>query len=250
MKAWISYSGLQRIETYPVPEAALREAVLNAVVHKDYASSVPVQISVYSDKLMIWNPGQLPANWTIAKLLAKHASEPFNPHVAGTFFRAGVIESWGRGVERIVAACRKEGRPDPQIEMDTTGVWVTFPYGEPPEAAVLNTTPETKNTTPETKNTTPETENTTPETENTTPETDEQLREKTSKRLLELLGKEPSIGRQALALQLGLSIDGVKYHLNRLRSKGIITHTGPSKSGAWHITNHTLPTNESKESIG
>jgi ATP-dependent DNA helicase RecG len=47
LKAWISYEGLQRIETYPVPEPALREAILNAVVHKDYASAIPIQISVY-----------------------------------------------------------------------------------------------------------------------------------------------------------------------------------------------------------
>ena len=65
MKALISYEGLQRIETYPVPEAALREAILNAVVHKDYASAIPIQISVYADKLMIWNPGQLPTAWTL-----------------------------------------------------------------------------------------------------------------------------------------------------------------------------------------
>jgi ATP-dependent DNA helicase RecG len=102
MKAWISYEGLQRIEADPVPEPALREALLNAVVHKDYASAIPIQISAYSDKLMIWNPGQLPLNWTVERLLAKHASQPFNPDVANAFFRAGYIESWGRGIERIL----------------------------------------------------------------------------------------------------------------------------------------------------
>ena len=61
LKAAITYRGIQRVETFPVPEPALREAVLNAIIHKDYASGTPVQISVYADKLMIWNPGQLPA---------------------------------------------------------------------------------------------------------------------------------------------------------------------------------------------
>jgi len=60
MIAWITYEGVQRVETYPVPEAALREAVLNALIHKDYTSGAPIQISVYADHLMIWNPGQLP----------------------------------------------------------------------------------------------------------------------------------------------------------------------------------------------
>jgi ATP-dependent DNA helicase RecG len=56
MKAVISYEGVQRVETYPVPEEALREAVLNAIAHKDYGSAVPIQISVYDDKIMLWNP--------------------------------------------------------------------------------------------------------------------------------------------------------------------------------------------------
>ena len=102
LKALISYEGLQRVETYPVPEEALREAVTNAVAHKDYASATPIQISVYDDKIMLWNPGQLPQGWTSAQLLEKHASEPYNPDVANAFFRAGMIEAWGRGIEKIL----------------------------------------------------------------------------------------------------------------------------------------------------
>ena len=60
LKARISYEGIQRVETYPVPEEALREAVTNAIAHKDYASAIPIQISVYDDKIMLWNPGHLP----------------------------------------------------------------------------------------------------------------------------------------------------------------------------------------------
>jgi len=65
LRAVISYEGVQRVETYPVPEEALREAVLNAIAHKDYGSAVPIQISVYDDKIMLWNPGQLPPEWTV-----------------------------------------------------------------------------------------------------------------------------------------------------------------------------------------
>ena len=93
LKAGISYVGIQRIETLPVPEAALREAVLNAIIHKDYASGTPIQISVYQDQLMLWNTGELPPDWTVAKLKGKHPSHPFNPDVANAFFRAGMIEA-------------------------------------------------------------------------------------------------------------------------------------------------------------
>jgi len=101
LRAGITYRGIQRVETFPVPAEALREAVLNAIIHKDYASGVPIQISVYPDKLMLWNPGALPHDWTVQKLKAKHPSQPFNPDIANAFFRAGEIEAWGRGIERI-----------------------------------------------------------------------------------------------------------------------------------------------------
>lgn len=96
LKAAISYDGIVRQERFPVPLEALREAVLNAVVHKDYASAAPIQISVYPDKIMIWNPGELPDNWTLDTLLNKHSSRPFNPDIANAFFRSGLIEAWGR----------------------------------------------------------------------------------------------------------------------------------------------------------
>ncbi|MFC6619649.1 Fic family protein [Deinococcus radiophilus] len=126
LKALISYQGLQRIESLQVPEAALREAVLNAVVHKDYSSSVPIQISVYPGRLLIFNPGQLPQGWTLEKLLGKHASLPFNPDIANAFFRAGQIESWGRGIERVREVCRAAGATEPQWKAEPTELWVEF----------------------------------------------------------------------------------------------------------------------------
>lgn len=128
LRAWITYEGIQRLETWPIPMPALREAVLNAVAHKDYASGAPIQISVYPDRLMIWNPGELPPDWTIEKLLGKHASIPYNPDVANVFFRAGMIEAWGRGIERILEACREAGTPEPEVRYETTGLWVVFLY--------------------------------------------------------------------------------------------------------------------------
>ncbi len=128
LKAGISYRGLQRLERLPVPEAALREAVLNAVIHKNYAVSASIQISVYNDKLMIWNPGELPPAWTVEKLKSKHSSQPFNPDVANAFFRAGMIEAWGRGIERILDACREAGTPEPSFRYDHGGLWVEFKF--------------------------------------------------------------------------------------------------------------------------
>jgi ATP-dependent DNA helicase RecG len=132
--AWITYEGLQRVETYPVPRAALREAVINALIHKDYTSGAPIQISVYANRLMIWNPGQLPADWSPERLLTKHPSKPQNPDLAQVFFRTGLIEAWGRGYERIMDACCEAGTPLPTVRHDGAGLWIEWEWVPPDEA--------------------------------------------------------------------------------------------------------------------
>ena len=126
MKANISYKQLQRIEQYPIPETALREAILNAIVHKDYTSGNPIQISVYNNKIIIWNAGELPDKWTVQSLKRKHPSIPFNPDVANAFFRAGMIEAWGRGTIKIINDCRRAKIPIPSFRYDMLGFVVEF----------------------------------------------------------------------------------------------------------------------------
>lgn len=101
LKAAISYQGIQRVEFSPLPEEALREAVLNALIHHDYAVGAPIQIRACADRLSTWNPGELPEGWSVATLLRPHASRPYNPLAARAFFRTGEIEAWGRGVLRV-----------------------------------------------------------------------------------------------------------------------------------------------------
>ncbi|MCH8569589.1 MAG: putative DNA binding domain-containing protein [Balneolales bacterium] len=126
IKALISYEGLNRVETYEYPKEAIREALLNAIAHKDYSGGVPIQISVYNDKLMIWNEGQLPENWTVKNLLEKHASRPYNPDIANALFRSGYIESWGRGTIKIINECKKAGIPEPVFIYDSSDISVEF----------------------------------------------------------------------------------------------------------------------------
>lgn len=121
----ISYEGIQRIEKLEYPETALREAILNAIVHKDYTDTT-IQLSVYDDKLMLWNPGKLPADIPLERLTKKHPSRPRNKHIAEAFFRAGYIESWGRGIEKILTALKEAELPEPVFEESFGGVMVTF----------------------------------------------------------------------------------------------------------------------------
>lgn len=121
----ISYEHNHRVEKLQYPEEALRETVLNAIAHKDYASGQPIQISVYPDHLVFWNPGQLPLNWTVANLFEKHPSQAFNLSIANAFFRSGDIEAWGRGFRRI-AKFTKEAKLLPPKVMVDNGLMITY----------------------------------------------------------------------------------------------------------------------------
>ena len=121
----ISYEQGHRIETPQYPLDALREMVLNAIAHKDYSSGIPIQISVYPDHIVCWNSGQLPENWTVNKLFEKHSSEPFNPAIAQTFFRAGDIESWGRGYRRMATLMTQANLLPPIINTES-GMTITM----------------------------------------------------------------------------------------------------------------------------
>lgn len=139
MKAIITYEGLQRVETLPVPKEALREALLNACINKDYAEPSPIQIRVYENKLEIVNGGVLPDGWTVETLLSSHRSFPYNPDIANAFFRSGEIEAWGRGIERIIMACKNDGFSTPEFRYDASGIWTIFNFEYPERAAVPNT---------------------------------------------------------------------------------------------------------------
>ena len=121
----ITYEGLQRVELLEYPEDALREAILNAIIHKDYSSTY-IFLRVYPDKLTLFNPGPLPEGYSIERLRQEHSSIPRNQHIADVFFKAGFIESWGRGLNRIIDNCVAAGLPEPIIEGQVDGVHVTF----------------------------------------------------------------------------------------------------------------------------
>jgi ATP-dependent DNA helicase RecG len=126
IKALISYEGIYRVETYEYPKEAVREAIHNSVAHKDYTGGTPIQISVYKDKIMIWNYGQLPENWTIDTLQEKHSSVPYNPDISNVFFRTGYIEAWGRGIRKMNEQCADAGLPQPLYYYASSGFWVVF----------------------------------------------------------------------------------------------------------------------------
>ena len=85
MKAMISYDNVTRIETYPLPKAAAREAVYNAIIHSNYAALVPIQIRIHEDAVYISNDCVFPVGWTVETLMERHRSQPYNPNIANGF---------------------------------------------------------------------------------------------------------------------------------------------------------------------
>jgi predicted HTH transcriptional regulator len=78
----------------------------------------PIHIHVYPDKVLIYNDGRLPEKWTVEDLFASHTSKPYNPLIAGAFFRSGQIEEWGRGIEKITNACKEWGNDSVRVGLN------------------------------------------------------------------------------------------------------------------------------------
>lgn len=108
----IKFEGMQRIEQDEYPEAAVREMILNALVHRNYMGA-PTQIRLYKDSFSVWNHGGLPEKISVDDLWKTHRSIPRNPLVADVCFKGGYIDIWGSGTLRIVSACNTAGLPKP-----------------------------------------------------------------------------------------------------------------------------------------
>ena len=208
LKAIISYERITRVETYPIPESALREALLNAVAHKDYSSGNPIQISVYNDKIIVWNDGSLPADWSIKKLLGNHPSIPYNPDIANTLFRAGMIEAWGRGISKIVDTCKVAGLPAPHFNTSFGGLQLVFRFdtsGSVKSSGKSSVKGSVKGSV------------------------------KSSVKIITLITDNSEITIPEIADNIGISTRAVEKHIAKLKLEGIIMRVGSDKAGKWKI---------------
>ncbi|MCL2711974.1 MAG: hypothetical protein FWD37_01700 [Methanomassiliicoccaceae archaeon] len=193
--------GMDRRMRYDYPKEAVRECVMNAVIHKEYSRFLPVTIRVYPDRLEIFNHGKLPDGWTIEKLIGEHGSEPRNFRMAKVFYDAGRIEKWGIGIGMIMRSCRNAGMPDPKFEIFSDGLRVTFR-----PAAKLKIHSATANT------------------EGLTP---------SEKKVYAVIAEGKFTTAEEAASSLGLSVVTVKRTTVKLKEKGLIRRTGSKKTGDW-----------------
>lgn len=137
-RGYIAPGGLVREERTAVPFAVLREALLNAFVHREYASyGGSVAVAVHGDRVEIWNAGDLPEGMTMGDLRTSHVSRPRNPTMAQVFRMRGLVELLGTGTARMIEGCREAGLPEPVWERAGGGIRLTLRFvaaaGPPPD---------------------------------------------------------------------------------------------------------------------
>ncbi len=213
---------------YEIPKEVVTEAIVNAVAHRDYTSAASVQVMLFADRLEIWNPGTLPPPLTLDKLRVPHESVPRNPLLARAMYLVKYIEQMGTGTLDMIARCVEAGLREPEFE--ATGTFVTrirraalagqpvvFTDRSVPAGSAGDGS-------------------TTQERGATTQETTQEGHATTQDRILNLLRTEPTISGRLIAERIGITQDGVKYHLTRLRAAGRVRHVGPTKGGRWEVS--------------
>jgi ATP-dependent DNA helicase RecG len=123
---------LARKERWEYPLDAIREGIINAVCHRDYADSGNVVVKIFDDRLEIWNPGSLPLDLTVDDLRKSHESKPRNKLIARAFFLIKYIEQFGTGTGRMISDCREAGVPEPEFESRTATFRTIFRLASPP----------------------------------------------------------------------------------------------------------------------
>ncbi|WP_168354679.1 ATP-binding protein [Palleniella muris] len=200
----IRYEGLERHEPFEIPESALREMIFNSIVHK-VQSGTWNQMSIYDSHIRLWNEGELPENYTVETLLGKHTSKPRNPKIANVFFKAGFIESWGRGYEKIMTAFDAENLVRPTFVLEQGGITANIPRER--FMAIRGGNAVNVNET------------------DTKPIRNRLIAEQKS-RILELLGKNPDMSMDALGRILAISKSSVQRRIDSLAHEGRLQRVG------------------------
>ncbi|MEW6367748.1 MAG: ATP-binding protein [Acidobacteriota bacterium] len=209
-----------REDRFPVPPDALREILLNAVMHRDYSHySGYVAIVVFDDRIEIRSYGRLPTGITVEQLSGKHDSKPVNPLIAGAFHRIGAVEVWGRGTNRVIAMCKKHGAPPPTFEERSGFLIVTFKARMVQGRDIGASIQEVEKL----------------PAEKTVERSREKSKEKSREKLLALVAGDPEMTTREMMEGLGLSQAGVEKIIRGLKHDGRLKRIGPDKGGRWEV---------------
>ena len=211
LKAKISYVHDRRVEEYPFAREAVREAVYNAIAHNCYMYGTPIQIRVMDDSMTISNRCILPENWTVDTLMEVHDSIPYNPDIANVFFRAGFIENWGQGIQKICKECKDIGADLPEYELVGTTLRIRF---KALSSALIDQPKVPKHQSTGNNGA---------------------LESAIVLRIIEILKEEPDISQEALAERLGSTRRIIQKYISVLKEAGRIERVGGKRYGHWEV---------------
>ena len=200
----------QHIEKWQYPLEAIREIVLNMIIHRDYHSSSDSIVKIFNDKIEFYNPGKLPDDMTVEDLLAnRYKSTPRNKKIAELFKDLGLIEKYGSGIGRIVNYFKEANLPLPEFTNISGGFQVTVFTADVPDN-ISGNVPDV------------------PDNISDVPDNRQSI-------IVEAIKTNPRISMSELSVLLNVNQKTIKRDIEKLKAKGAIKRNGSERAGRWII---------------
>ena len=204
--------GIYRQDVYELPINSVRELIANAVAHRNYLEPGNIQVAIFDDRLEVTSPGMLLNTVSIKKMIEGY-SRLRNPAIANAFAYMKIIEKWGTGIPRILRECKEYGLKKPEL-IDFDGDFRVNMYRREEKSKTTQTTTQT--------------------TTQITTQTTIKLT-KNDHEILQVIQNNPALSQKEIAMELGWTVDRVKYYLNKMKKQEAIRRIGSSHKGYWEL---------------
>ena len=212
--------GIYRQDVYELPINSVRELIANAVAHRNYLEPGNIQVAIFDDRLEVTSPGMLLNTVSIKKMIEGY-SRLRNPAIANAFAYMKIIEKWGTGIPRILRECKEYGLKKPEL-IDFDGDFRVNMYRREEKSKTTQTTTQIT------------TQTTTQITTQITTQTTIKLT-KNDHEILQVIQNNPALSQKEIAMELGWTVDRVKYYLNKMKKQEAIRRIGSSHKGYWEL---------------
>ena len=204
--------GIYRQDVYELPINSVRELIANAVAHRNFLEPGNIQVAIFDDRLEVTSPGMLLNTVSIKKMIEGY-SRLRNPAIANAFAYMKIIEKWGTGIPRILRECKEYGLKKPEL-IDFDGDFRVNMYRREEKSKTTQTTTQT--------------------TTQITTQTTIKLT-KNDYEILQVIQNNPALSQKEIAMELGWTVDRVKYYLNKMKKQEAIRRIGSSHKGYWEL---------------
>jgi len=202
LKEYIITGQPRREERWQYPTSALREIIINAVVHRDYREGVHSQFKVFPEKIIFWNIGKLPADLSLEDMRkGTERSRPRNKLIAEIFRDCGLIERYGSGVKKVIDQFKAYGLNEPSFQESAGGIEVVAHSEANKKVTAKVTNKVTVN----------------------------------QRKILKFIKKDKFITTKELSKFIGISDRKIKENISKLKTKGLLKRIGPAKGGHWEV---------------